>query len=91
MEKKPHKKEELMLANSVLKLAEALLKVCYSHIYTPCPCVLCLVGLRILEFLYCNSAFVANVHTANKITYFHLFNLLMQFIDLLYNKSMNFI
>ena len=65
MEKKPHKKEELMLANSVLKLAEALLKVCYCYIYTPCPCVFCLVGL-ILEFLYCNSAFVANVHTANK-------------------------
>jgi hypothetical protein len=27
MEQKPHKKEELMVANSVLKLAEDLLKV----------------------------------------------------------------
>ena len=27
MEQKPHKKEELTLANNVLKLAEALLKV----------------------------------------------------------------
>lgn len=27
MEQKPHKKEELMLANNVLKLAEDLLKV----------------------------------------------------------------
>ena len=27
MEQKPHKKDELMMANSVLKLAEALLKV----------------------------------------------------------------
>jgi len=35
MEQKPHKKEELMVANSVLKLAEDLLKVtlsyCHSH------------------------------------------------------------
>ena len=29
MEQKPHKKDELMMANSVLKLAEALLKVSY--------------------------------------------------------------
>jgi len=27
MEQKPHKKEELMIANSVLKLAENLIKV----------------------------------------------------------------
>lgn len=29
MEQKPHKKDELMLANSVLKLAEDLLKVSF--------------------------------------------------------------
>jgi len=28
MEQKPHKKDELMVANSVLRLAEELLKVC---------------------------------------------------------------
>ena len=33
MEQKPHKKEELILANNVLKLAEALLKVNFLHIY----------------------------------------------------------
>ena len=35
MEQKPHKKEELLLANSVLKLAEDLIKVmpgCHVHI-----------------------------------------------------------
>jgi len=31
MEQKPHKKEELMVANSVLKLAEDLLKVTINH------------------------------------------------------------
>ena len=31
MEQKPHKKEELMVANSVLKLAEDLLKVSVLH------------------------------------------------------------
>jgi len=31
MEQKPHKKEELMVANSVLKLAEDLLKVAFHH------------------------------------------------------------
>jgi len=31
MEQKPHKKEELMVANSVLKLAEDLLKVTFNH------------------------------------------------------------
>jgi len=31
MEQKPHKKEELMVANSVLKLAEDLLKVIFNH------------------------------------------------------------
>lgn len=31
MEQKPHKKEELMVANSVLKLAEDLLKVSVFH------------------------------------------------------------
>jgi len=30
MEQKPHKKEELMVANNVLKLAEDLLKVCHQ-------------------------------------------------------------
>jgi len=30
MEQKPHKKEELMVANSVLKLAEDLLKVAFQ-------------------------------------------------------------
>jgi hypothetical protein len=36
MEQKPHKKEELMVANNVLKLAEDLLKVCHQitlHVY----------------------------------------------------------
>ena len=32
MEQKPHKKEELMLAHNVLKLAEALLKVSLSTV-----------------------------------------------------------
>jgi len=31
MEQKPHKKEELMVANSVLKLAEDLLKVTFNY------------------------------------------------------------
>jgi len=31
MEQKPHKKEELMVANNVLKLAESLLKVRVKH------------------------------------------------------------
>jgi len=31
MEQKPHKKEELMVANSVLKLAEDLLKVTINY------------------------------------------------------------
>jgi len=31
MEQKPHKKEELMVANSVLKLAEDLLKVTFIY------------------------------------------------------------
>ena len=31
MEQKPHKKDELTLANNVLKLAEALLKVYLDH------------------------------------------------------------
>ena len=33
MEQKPHKKEELMVANNVLKLAECLLKVLYSFLF----------------------------------------------------------
>lgn len=32
MEQKPHKKEELMLANNVLKLAADLLKVYFASI-----------------------------------------------------------
>ena len=33
MEQKPHKKEELMVANNVLKLAESLLKVVFWYLY----------------------------------------------------------
>lgn len=33
MEQKPHKKEELILANNVLKLAADLLKVSYYYLF----------------------------------------------------------
>ena len=33
MEQKPHKKDELTLANNVLKLAEALLKVIIGFLF----------------------------------------------------------
>jgi len=38
MEQKPHKKEELMVANSVLKLAEDLLKVTFSYCHSRSRC-----------------------------------------------------
>ena len=41
MEQKPHKKEELMLANNVLRLAENLLKVrCCLRVFHSCFCLL---------------------------------------------------
>jgi len=61
MEQKPHKKEELMVANSVLKLAEDLLKVrlCFitveGVIIVICLCcstALCLVDLYIIRITW---------------------------------------
>ena len=40
MEQKPHKKDELTLANNVLKLAEALLKVYLDHNLNVCKIIL---------------------------------------------------
>ena len=39
MEKKPHKKEDLMLANNVLKLASKLLKVNQTNTQTVPPTI----------------------------------------------------
>ena len=59
MEKAPHKKEDLTIANHVLKLATKLLKVLLYRLNTDCTRILNLLrmgAVSVKKFIVCDSA-----------------------------------
>lgn len=56
IEQKPNKKDDLMVANSVLKLAADLLKVCFMHLVSILRTIsILLITINILRFkIYLN-------------------------------------
>ena len=69
MEQKPHKKDELMLANNVLKLAEDLIKVSLSSVISK---VHFIIGMLKINKARYNSAMGDPILLRNSITGLYL-------------------